>query len=81
MKQKDVMITYRIKGPPHWSPLDMREIFSVIADDLHRDEAYKWAHYEKDPIGGTLLVDRELLAEHKANIEVLYRCTLTKENR
>lgn len=73
------MVTYRIQGPSHWTPLDVREIFSRVAAELGRDETYGWAAYERDPKGPALCVRRALTAQHKANIEACYNCILENE--
>ena len=73
------MTTYKITPPKRWTSGDTRDIFTQVALELLRDEMYGWALYEKQSTqGDTLLVRRDLLDEHKSNIEKMYDCTLTK---
>jgi hypothetical protein len=73
------MADYKITPPKHWTSSDTRDVFTQVALELSRDAAYGAASYDHWSTHGPVLsVPGELQNTHKANIEKMYGCVLTK---
>jgi hypothetical protein len=73
------MADYKITPPAHWTTSDTREIFTQVALELSRNDTYGSASFDRWSTHGPVLTVRgDLHDAHKANIEQMYECILTK---